>query len=117
MPNASRPRSLPRLRQFLALATDTWLARGYLAVLAASVPVAFLFSGSVYAAGHLLLTAPLSTVGMAFPFGPGTEGGGAAEVLATAFSAVWLLVSALVNAAVLGALAHHVRDRRTARQA
>ncbi|WP_369246870.1 SCO4225 family membrane protein [Streptomyces sp. R41] len=113
MPNASRPRRLSRLRQLLALATDNWPARSYLAVFAASVPVAFLFPESIYATGHLLLTAPLSSLGMVLPFGPGTEGGGAAEALAIAFSAVWLLLSALVNAAALGALAHHVRDLRT----
>ncbi|MFF1447822.1 SCO4225 family membrane protein [Streptomyces sp. NPDC058274] len=115
MPNASRSRRFPRLRQLLALATDNWPARGYLAVFAASVPAAYLLPESGYAAGHLLLTAPLSAVAMVLPFGPGTEGGGAAEVLATAFWAGWLLLSALVNAAVLGALAHGVRDHRAAR--
>jgi hypothetical protein len=43
------------------------------------------------------------------PFGPGTEGGGAVEVLAIGFWAVWLLLCALVNAAVLGALARGPR--------
>ncbi|MGB8947205.1 MAG: hypothetical protein WCD21_44275 [Streptomyces sp.] len=37
MPDTSRPRRLPRLRQLLAPAVDNWLARGYLAVAAASL--------------------------------------------------------------------------------
>ena len=103
MPNASRPRRLPR--RLLALATDNWLARGYLAVFAASVAVMFLFPDSGIAESPLLLTAPLSFLGVVLPFGPGTTGGGAVEALAIGFWAVWLLVCALVNAAVLGALA------------
>lgn len=103
MPNASRPRRLPR--RLLALATDNWLARGYLTVFAASVAVMFLFPDSGFPLDPLLLTAPLSFLGVVLPFGPGTEGGGAVEVLAVGFWAVWLLLCALVNAAVLGALA------------
>jgi hypothetical protein len=118
MPNASRPRRLPRLRRLLALATDNWPARGYLAVFAASVPVAFLFPDSVYATIPLLLTEPLSLLGMVLPIGPGIEdSGGPAVVLACAVTGVWLLLCALVNAAAVGALAHHVRDLRTARHA
>ncbi|MFF4831885.1 SCO4225 family membrane protein [Streptomyces sp. NPDC001315] len=105
MPNASRPRRLPRLRRLLALATDNWLARGYLAVFAASVLVMLLLPDSGLAASPLMLTAPLSFLSVVLPFGPGTEGGGAAEVSAIGFWAVWLLLCALVNAAVLGALA------------
>ncbi|MET9385769.1 hypothetical protein ABZY09_33035 [Streptomyces sp. NPDC002928] len=105
MSNASRPRRLPRLRRLLALATDNWLARGYLAVFAASVLVMLLFPDSGFAASPLMLTAPLSFLGAVLPFGPGTEGGGAAEVSAIGFWAVWLVLCALVNAAVLGALA------------
>ncbi|MEU2282750.1 hypothetical protein ABZ614_12580 [Streptomyces sp. NPDC013178] len=105
MPNASRPRRLPRLRRLLALATDNWLARGYLAVVAASVVVMFLFPESGFVPDPLMLTAPLSFLSVVLPFGPGTEGGGAVEVLAVGFWAVWLLLCALVNAAVLGALA------------
>lgn len=114
MPTASLPSRPPRLRRLLVLATDNWPARGYLAVFATSVAVALLFPDSVYAMGHVLLTSPLSFAAMSLPFGPGTEGAAAAEALALAFSAAWLLLSALVNAAVLGALAHHLRDRRTA---
>ncbi|NEB02581.1 hypothetical protein [Streptomyces sp. SID13726] len=101
MPNSLRP----QLRRLFALATDNWLARGYLAVVAGSVLVMLLFPDSVLAPGPLLLTAPLSFVTVMFPFGPGTEGGGAAEVAAVAFWVVWLLGCAFVNAAVLGALA------------
>ncbi|MEV5011425.1 hypothetical protein [Streptomyces sp. NPDC055692] len=104
MPNASRPRRIPRLRRLLALATDNWLARGYLAVFAASVLVMFLFPDSGFVPDPLMLTAPLSFLSVVFPFGPGTEGSGAVEVLAVGFWAVWLLLCALVNAAVLGAL-------------
>ncbi|GHE85958.1 hypothetical protein GCM10014715_47910 [Streptomyces spiralis] len=105
MPTAARPRRLPRLRRLLGLATDNWLARIYLAVLAASVLVMFLSPESTLAASPLVLTAPLSFVGVVLPFGPGTEGGGASEVLATGYWVAWLLLCALVNAAVLGALA------------
>ncbi|MGW7042277.1 SCO4225 family membrane protein [Streptomyces avermitilis] len=105
MPTVSRPRRLPRLRQLLALATDNWLARGYLAVLAASVAATFLFPESGFATSPMMLTAPLSFLAVVLPFGPGTEGGGVVEVLAIGFWVVWLLVCALVNAAVLGALA------------
>ena len=106
-----------RARRLLALATDNWPARGYLALFAASAGVAFAFPDSALAMAQLLLTAPLSTMAMGLPVGPGVEGGGPAQVLAVAFFAVWMLLSALVNAAVLGALTHHVRDSRAARHA
>lgn len=105
MVNASRPRRLPRLRRLLTLATDNWLARGYLAVVAASVLVMLVFPDSGFAPSPLMLTAPLSFLSVIFPFGPGTGGGGPVEVLAIGFWAVWLLLCALVNAAVLGAVA------------
>ncbi|WP_369169139.1 SCO4225 family membrane protein [Streptomyces sp. R28] len=105
MPNASRPRRLPRLRRLLALATDNWLARGYLAVVAVCVLVMAVLPDSGFAQSPMMLTAPLSFAGVVLPFGPGSEGGGAVEVFAVGFWAVWLLVCALVNAAVLGALA------------
>jgi len=59
----------------------------------------------------------LSFLSMALPFGPGTEGSTAAEALADAFYAIGLLVSALVNAAVLSALAHTLPDHRASRHA
>jgi hypothetical protein len=105
MPNDPRRRPLPRLRRLLVIATGNWLARSYLAVVAASVAVMFVFPDSAFAAGPLLLTAPLSLLGVVLPVGPGTEGGGAATVFAIGFWTVWLLWCALVNAAVLGALA------------
>lgn len=120
MPNDSRPRRLPRLRRLLALATDNWPARGYLAVFAASVPVAFLFPDSVWAMTPLLLTEPLSLLGMVLPVGPGIaeDGAGpAAVVIASAGMGGWLLACALVNAAAVGALARHVCDVRAARHA
>jgi hypothetical protein len=78
---------------------------GGMAVFAACVAVMFLFPESDFAPSPLMLTAPLSFLAVVLPFGPGTEGGGAVEVLAVGFRAVWLLLCALVNAAVLGALA------------
>ncbi|MGW0597232.1 SCO4225 family membrane protein [Streptomyces sp. NPDC002776] len=111
MPKDSRPRRL------LALATDSWPARGYLGVCAASLGAAFVFPDSLFASAHLLLTAPLSTMTIALPFGPGTEGGGPAQALALSFSAGWLLLSALVYAAAVGTLSHHIRDSRAARHA
>ncbi|MGW0871899.1 SCO4225 family membrane protein [Streptomyces sp. NPDC002740] len=104
MTDASRSRALPRLGRLLALATDNWPARGYLAVVAASVAVMFLFPESGFAADPLTLTAPLSFLGVVLPFGPGTESGGAVGVAVVGFWAGWLLLCAFVNAAVLGAL-------------
>lgn len=113
MSNVSRPGRAGRLRRLLALATDNWAGRGYLAVFAASVPVAFLFPDT-YAMAPMLLTEPLSMLGAVLPFGPGSaEGsGGPAVVAASVGMGAWLLACALVNAAVVGALAHHVRDVR-----
>ncbi|MFC9849833.1 SCO4225 family membrane protein [Streptomyces prasinus] len=102
MPNGSRPRSLPH--RLLALATGNWLSRAYLAVFALSLLVMFLFPESGFAMSFLLLTAPLSFMSMVLPLGPGTEGGWAVEAAAIGFWAVWLLLCAFVNAAVLGAL-------------
>ena len=112
MPNASRPGRLPRLRRLFALTTDNSPARGYLAVVAASVPVMFRFPMSDYTTGVLLLTSPLSYLRLFLPFGLGIEGSTAAEALAVAFHDIGLLLGALVNAAVLGALVHIVRDHR-----
>jgi len=117
MPNDSRPRRLPRLRRLLVLATDNWPARGYLAVFAGTVPIAFVFPDSVYAMIPMMLTEPLSFLGVVLPVGPGVEGDGPLVVLASVVTCAWLLLCALVNAAALGALSHHVRDRRTARHA
>ncbi|WP_405992556.1 SCO4225 family membrane protein [Streptomyces sp. NBC_00986] len=97
MPQTSRPRRL------LALATDNWPARAYLAVVGASVAVMFVAPESPVAAGPLILTAPLSLLSVILPFGPGTEG--SQQALAVGSWTVWLLLCALVNAAVLGALA------------
>lgn len=105
MSTASHPRRFPRLRGLLALASGNWLARGYLAVFAASFAAMFLFPESIFAGSPLLLTAPLSFLCIFLPLDPGVGVDGAAEVLAIAFFAVWLLLCALVNAAVLGALA------------
>lgn len=112
MPNASLPRRL------LALATDNWAARGYLAVFAASLPLAVTVPDNpVLGVAPVILTAPLSFFAIAVPFGPGTEGGTAIEVLAAVASFGWLGLCALFNAAMAGALAHEVRGRRAARHA
>jgi hypothetical protein len=97
MPQTSRPRRL------LALATDNWPARAYLAVVGASVAVMFIAPESPVAAGPLVLTAPLSLLSAVLPFGPGTEG--PLQLLAVGSWTVWLLLCAFVNAAVVGALA------------
>ncbi|MEU6815891.1 hypothetical protein [Streptomyces sp. NPDC046860] len=93
-----------RPRRLISLATGNRVARAYLAVFAASVAVMLAFPGSGLAMGPMVLTAPFSLFTVALPFGPGTEGGWA-EVAATGFWIAWLLLCALVNAAVLGALA------------
>ncbi|MFE9024551.1 SCO4225 family membrane protein [Streptomyces sp. NPDC007808] len=105
MPTAPHPRRVPRLRPLLALASGNWLARGYLAVFAVSFTAMLLFPESAFAGSPLLLTAPLSFLCMFLPLAPGAEVDGAADVTAVAVFAVWLLLCALVNAAVLGALA------------
>ncbi|MFB6837593.1 SCO4225 family membrane protein [Streptomyces sp. NPDC056361] len=105
MPTVSRPRRIPRLRRLLALASGNWPARGYLAVFALSLTVMFLFPESTLAGSPLLLTAPLSFLCVFLPLDPGAEIDGAAEMTAVAVFAVWLFLCALVNAAVLGALA------------
>lgn len=111
MPNASHsPRRLPRLRRLVALASGNWLARGYLAVFAVAFAVMFLFPESPFAGGPLLLTAPLSFLGVFLPLDPGAGIEGAADVAAVVVFSLWLLLCALVNAAVLGALV----TRRTA---
>ncbi|MFC8434970.1 SCO4225 family membrane protein [Streptomyces sp. NPDC057253] len=99
MSQASRPRRL------LALATGNWHARAYLAVVGASVLSTFLFPDSFLAMAPILLTAPLSFLPVVLPFGPGTQGSPAVEALAVGIWTAWLLACALVNAAVLGALA------------
>lgn len=108
MPTSPRP----RLRRLPVLATDNWLARGYLAVFALGVLVVFLFPESPYAMSPMMLTAPLSFLPVLFPFGPGTEGSPPVEVLATGLWGAWILLCALVNAAALGALARKAGPAR-----
>ncbi|MFI8324719.1 SCO4225 family membrane protein [Streptomyces sp. NPDC085529] len=91
MPTASLSRRL------LALASGNRLARGYLAVFAVSFAAMLLFPESVVATAPLLLTAPLSFLGVFLPLGTG--------VTTVVVFAGWLLLCALVNAAVLGSLA------------
>ncbi|MER5202900.1 hypothetical protein [Streptomyces sp. NPDC002825] len=114
MPTASRPRRAPRLRRLLALASGNWLARGYLAVFAVPFAAMFLFPDSAIAGSALMLTAPLSFLCVFLPFAPAAEIDGAADVTAIAALAVWLVLCALVNAAVLGALATRAATPRVA---
>ncbi|MEW1828912.1 hypothetical protein [Streptomyces sp. NPDC088196] len=97
MPQTSRPRRL------LALATDNWPARAYLAAMGVSVAAMFVVPESPVAASPLILTAPLSLLSVILPFGPGTEG--PLQLLDIGAWTVWLLLCAFVNAAVVGALA------------
>ncbi|MEE1757274.1 SCO4225 family membrane protein [Streptomyces sp. SP18CS02] len=111
MPNASRPRRLPR--RLLALATDNWLARGYLVVAGAALGF-FLYA--VFVASDpgfagiwpLLATAPFSVVALL------------AATPAMDSSPAWLhplvfsagvALSALINAVLLGGLARLARGR------
>ncbi|WP_406456496.1 hypothetical protein OH768_23085 [Streptomyces sp. NBC_01622] len=98
MPHPSRPRRL------LALATDNWPARAYLGVVGVSVAAMFLSPESPVALAPSVLTAPLSLLGIVLPFGPGAEGDGTAQVSAIGAWTVWVVLCALVNAAVIGAL-------------
>ena len=108
MPQTSRPRRL------LALATDNWPARTYLTVVGVSVAAMFVAPESPVAAGPLILTAPLSLLSVILPFGPGTEG--PLQALAFGSWTVWLLLCALVNAAVLGSLAKRSTTTTTTAQ-
>ncbi|MFH8627237.1 SCO4225 family membrane protein [Streptomyces vietnamensis] len=114
MPTASHPRRAPRLRRLLALASGNWLARGYLAVFVVSFAAMFLFPDSAVAGSSLTLTAPLSFLGVFLPLAPSAEIDGAADVTAMVVFAAWLLLCALVNAAVLGALATRAAAPRVA---
>ncbi|MDV9175510.1 hypothetical protein R6V09_36040 [Streptomyces sp. W16] len=98
MPYTSRPRRL------FALATDNWPARAYLGVVGVSVAAMFLSPESPVALAPSVLTAPLSLLGIVLPFGPGAEGDGTAQVSAIGAWTVWVVLCALVNAAVIGAL-------------
>ncbi|MGW8766490.1 SCO4225 family membrane protein [Streptomyces sp. NPDC055815] len=116
MPTASHPRRLPRLRRLLALASGNWLARGYLAVFAVSLAAMFLAPDSALAGSSLLLTAPLSFLMVFLPLDPGAQIDGAADMTAVAGFTGWLVVCALVNAAVLGALATRITTTAPAEQ-
>ncbi|QCX76692.1 hypothetical protein C9F11_15120 [Streptomyces sp. YIM 121038] len=116
MPPSSRPRR--RLRRLLALATDTWLARAYLAVVAAAL--AF-FLGAWYVgpdpglAGFypFLATAPLGVLALLASL-PAEQS--SLTWLAPSIFAVGTAAAGLCNAALLGRLAHG-RGARGARPA
>ncbi|MGX2994395.1 SCO4225 family membrane protein [Streptomyces sp. JNUCC 64] len=103
----------PRLRRFLALATDNWPARGYLAVVAASLGfflhASYLAPDPGFAAVvPLLTTAPLGALGLAVPAQAWDSS--FAWVSPLLFTATGALAG-LVNAALLGTLARGVRAR------
>ncbi|WP_199818959.1 SCO4225 family membrane protein [Streptomyces sp. NRRL B-1347] len=111
MPKTSRPRLRPRLRRLLVLATDTWLARAYLAVVAAALGF---FLGAWYVgpdpglAGFypFLVTAPLGI--LAFLASVPAEHSSLTWLSPAVFAAGTALAG-LCNAALLG---HLVRGRR-----
>ncbi|XIE82077.1 SCO4225 family membrane protein [Streptomyces sp. SBR177] len=89
----------------LTLVAGHGLSRGYLAVCAVSFAAMLLAPDSTFAGSPLLLTAPLSFLCLFLPLDPGAEIDGAADITAVAVFTGWLALCALVNAAVLGALA------------
>jgi hypothetical protein len=120
MPNTSRPRRIPRLhlRQTLAPATDNWLARGYLAVVATALG-SFLYA--VYLSPDpgfagiwpLITTAPLSFLALA---AAPAENSSLSWLSPLIFSA-GVALSGLVYAALLGLLARRLRTQEARRQA
>ncbi|GAA3793220.1 SCO4225 family membrane protein [Streptomyces phyllanthi] len=112
MTRSAHPR-LPRTRALLAPAVDNWLARGYLAVVAASLGF-FLYA--VYLSPDpgfagiwpYMATAPLSTLAFLVP-APGWDSS-LAWLSPLIFSA-GVAVSGLVNAVLLGLLARRLRSR------
>ncbi|WP_329547392.1 hypothetical protein OG548_27675 [Streptomyces sp. NBC_01356] len=111
MPNASRPRHLPRLRQLLVPAVDNWLARGYLVVVAASLGF---FLGAWYVgpdpglsgAYPLMATAPFSFLGLLVSI-PAEYS--SLTWLSPLIFAVGTALSGLVNAVLLGRFARGQR--------
>ncbi|MFE9612982.1 SCO4225 family membrane protein [Streptomyces sp. NPDC006012] len=105
MPNASRT------RRFLALATDNWPARGYLAVVAASLAF-FLYA--VYlspdpgfaAIWPYMTTAPLSILAFLVPT---PEWDSSLSWLSPLIFSAGVALSGLVNAALIGLLARALR--------
>ncbi|MGW0941563.1 SCO4225 family membrane protein [Streptomyces sp. NPDC002623] len=116
MPNASRPRRLPR--RLFALATDNWLARGYLAVVAAAlgfflVAVHALPDPGFAGIWPLMTTAPFSFLAL-LP-AVATEDSALGWLNSLTFSA-GVALCGLFNAVLLGRLARRlrVREARTA---
>lgn len=109
---APRPGRAPRLRRFLALATDSRLARGYLAVVAAAV-VFFLYAAYLSPdpgfAGiwPLMAAAPLSF--LAPVVAPAEHS--SLEWLGPLVFSAGVALAGLVNAALIGLLAHRLRAR------
>ncbi|MFE5852389.1 SCO4225 family membrane protein [Streptomyces sp. NPDC056500] len=111
MPNDSRPRRLPRLRRLLALATDNWPARGYLALVAAALGF-FLYAAYIAQdAGFagiwpLMVTVP---VGFLVFLVPSPEWDSPLAWLTPLIFSAGFVLSGLVNAAVIGLLTRLVR--------
>jgi hypothetical protein len=115
MSNASSPHRLPRLRRFLALATDNWLARGYLAVVAAALG-SFLYAVYVSpdpgfaAIWPLMATAPLSFVAILLAEAVSPEWDSPLEWLSTWVFFAGAALAGLFNAALLGLLTRRLRS-------
>lgn len=111
MPNDSRPRRLPRLRNLLALATDNWPARGYLALVAAALGF-FLYAAYIAQdAGFagiwpLMATVPLGFLALLVP---SPEWDSPLAWLTPLIFSAGFALSGLVNASVIGLLARLVR--------
>ncbi|MDG4863495.1 hypothetical protein P8605_35675 [Streptomyces sp. T-3] len=113
MSNTSRPRRLPHLRQLLAPAVDNWLARGYLAVVVASLGF---FLGSWYVgpdpglsgAYPFAATAPFSILALLASI-PAEYS--SLPWLSPSILAVGTALSGLANAVLLGRFAGRQRAR------
>ncbi|MFC7304281.1 SCO4225 family membrane protein [Streptomyces monticola] len=110
MERSARPR-LRRIRALLAPAVDNWLARGYLAVVAASLGF-FLYAAYVApdpgfaAIWPWMTTAPLSTLAFLVP---APEWDSPLAWLSPLIFSVGVALAGLVNAVLLGLLARKLR--------
>ncbi|MFF7450684.1 MULTISPECIES: SCO4225 family membrane protein [unclassified Streptomyces] len=115
MARSARPR-LPRLRALLAPAVDNWLARGYLAVVVASLGfflwAAYLSPDPGFAAiWPLMTTAPLSMVVSVPLLALAPAWDSPLEWLSPLLFTTGMALCGLINAALLGLLARRVSTR------
>ncbi|NNN30864.1 hypothetical protein HLK59_10890 [Streptomyces sp. S3(2020)] len=115
MARTARPR-FPRIRALLAPAVDNWLARGYLAVVAASLGV---FLWAVYLSPDpgfagiwaIMATAPLSMLVNLPLMGLAPDVDSSLSWLTPLFFTAGTVLCGLVNAALLGLLARRLTSR------